>query len=310
MSIEYRSNDSPFRVPCAAVIRSKVLMAVRDFFHGRGYIEVETPVRIEAPPPELHIDAEPCGNGYLRTSPELHMKRLLAEGYGRIFQMGPCFRRGEKGPFHNPEYTMLEWYRCDADYMDMLRECRKLLIHVCRKVLGSPVLNCRSQKIHLARNWNVITVNKAFRNAAGWDPITSFDPDRFDVDLVTKVIPSFPADVPTVIKDYPAETAAMARCGRPPQGTAERLEVFAGGLELANAFSELTDPAEQKARFRQWRAERRRAGRDIYPEDTLFLAAMESGLPPSAGTALGVDRLVMLAADCLSIDMVRAFTEG
>ena len=161
-------------------LRSDVLAAVRDWFHGQGYIEVETPVRLPAPALEAHIDAEPSGACYLRTSPELYHKRLLAEGVEKLFELGPCFRAGERGPRHNPEYTMLEWYRVGCDYRDMLAETRALLLHVCRAVLPDDAVVCDDQRSRLTAPWVETTVSESFRRQAGWDPLTAFDEDRFD----------------------------------------------------------------------------------------------------------------------------------
>ncbi len=289
--------------------RSKILRAIREFFSQRDFIEVETPVRLPAPALELHIDAEPSGDQFLRTSPELHMKRLLAGGVPRIVQMGPCFRRGERGALHNPEYTMLEWYRSHADYVDILADAKALIAFVAQDVLGSTDIQFRGRPIALLPVWETITVAEAFRQFAGWDPTEAFDADRFDLDLVDKVEPQLPRDVPVVLKDYPVEAAALSRRrdGTPP--VAERWELYIGGLELANAYSELIDPAEQRARFEECRRRREALGKPVYPLDEPFLAAMEKGVPPCAGIALGVDRLVMLLTDAASLDDVMAFRE-
>lgn len=291
----------------ALEIRSHVFQAVREYFVGEGFAEVETPVRLPAPALELHIDAEPCGEQYLRTSPELHMKRLLAAGCERVFQIGPCFRRGERGRNHNPEYTMLEWYRAAADYRDILADARGLLPFAARRALGTTVIERGGHRIDLAGEWVVITVRQAFLDLAGWDPLRAYDGDRFDMDMVTKVEPGLPHDRPVVLTDYPGPAAALARCrpGDPP--FAERWELYVGGLELANAFSELTDPCEQRQRFEACAEDRRRLGKEVYPIDEPFLQALGKGLPPCGGVALGMDRLAMLIAGVDAIDGVRAF---
>ena len=288
-------------------VRSKVLQAVRRFFIEREFIEVETPVRIFVPALELHIEAEPSGGRYLRTSPELHMKRLLAAGCERIFQMGPCFRRGESGPFHNPEYTMLEWYRTGADYMDMLVDTKALFALVLEDVLGRAALRYQGNIIEVMPVWECVSVEEAFLRFAGWNPISDFDADRFDVDLVEKVQPGLPADRPTVLKDYPAQAASLARCRQGDVRMAERWELYVGGLELANAFSELTDPVEQRRRFDECAIQRGKMGHEVYPLEEEFLSALEDGLPACGGVAMGIDRLVMLVTDSASIDDVRLF---
>lgn len=288
-------------------LRSKVLQAIRRFFVTRDFIEVETPVRLPAPALESFIDAVPSGDWYLRTSPELHMKRLLAVGMPRIFQMGACFREGERGDHHSPEFTMLEWYRSDADYLTILRDTEALIREVADSVLGTGTFFFGNTTIHLATPWESISVSDAFRRFAGWDPVADFDPDRFDLDLINKVEPSLPLDRGVVLMDYPSEVAALARRSERDPRVAERWELYLGGLELANAFSELTDADEQRRRFEACAAERAAAGRDVYPLDYPFLAALEAGLPPCGGIALGVDRLTMLLANAPRIQDVIPF---
>ncbi len=290
------------------VLRSRLLHAIRCFFHMRGFAEVETPVRLTAPALELHIDAEPSGDHWLRTSPELHMKRLLAGGMEQIFQLGPCFRRGERGDRHHPEYTMLEWYRARADYTDILADTKALIAHCAQAVLGRTDLSYRGQAIQLLPRWERVTVAEAFQRWAGWNPAEHWDAERFDLDLVEKVEPNLPRECPVVLAEYPAPAAALARRKPADPRVAERWELYIGGLELANAYSELTDPVEQRARFEACAAARRALGKDVYPVDEAFLAAL-THMPPSGGIALGVDRLAMLFADADRLDDVMAFRE-
>lgn len=268
-------------------------------------MEVETPVRLKAPALETHIDAEPAGDHWLRASPELHMKRLLASGALMLFQLGPCFRRGERGEWHNPEYTMLEWYRADADYTDMLADTKALIAHLAA---GRDSMVYQGERIDLLPRWERISVKDAFTRWAGWDPVAAWDEDRFNLDLIEKVEPAMPRAVPVVLTDYPAAAAALAR--RKPDNplVAERWELYIGGVELANAYSELIDPVEQRARFEEAARQRRALGKEVYPLDEDFLAAL-SQMPPSGGIALGFDRLVMLFADAPTLDGVMAFRE-
>ena len=289
-------------------IRARVLAAIRSFFAAREFIEIETPIRLRAPALELHIDAEPSGEAYLRTSPELHMKRLLAAGYPRIYQVGACFRRGERGVRHNPEYTMLEWYRAHAGYTEILADTKALIAHVATAVHGSTDIVYQGVPIALMPVWERITVREAFLRFAGWDPVKDFDPERFDMDLVDKVEPQLPGGAPVVLTDYPVEAAALARCKDVEPPVAERWELYIGGLELANAYSELTDAAEQRRRFEACAAKRRELGKPVYPLDEEFLKSLAT-MPPSGGIALGVDRLVMLMADAATLDDVMAFRE-
>ena len=289
--------------------RSRALRAVRDFFYSEAFTEVETPVRVPAPALETHIDAPASGRAWLRTSPELHMKRLLAAGCERLFQIGPCFRTGECGSRHNPEFTLLEWYRAGADYTDILRDTEALFARVFQTVMGRTAITYRGAAIDFAKPWHCVTVRDAFRRWAGWDPAANWDEERFERDLVTLVEPALPQDRPCVLTDYPAPAAALARLKPHDPAVAERWEVYVGGLELANAFSELCDPAAQRARFLDTAEARRRLGKEVYPLDEPFLAALEQGLPPCGGIALGIDRLVMLACDAADIAEVRPFCQ-
>ncbi|HMP89112.1 MAG TPA: EF-P lysine aminoacylase EpmA [Kiritimatiellia bacterium] len=294
----------------ALKMRSKALLGVRLFFQSRDFIEVETPTRLKFPALETHIDAEPSGEYYLRTSPELHMKRLLAAGYERIYQIGPCFRKGERGERHHPEYTMLEWYRIDSDYMDILKDTHGLVAELARRATGGTSrITIQGRNVDLAREWKVITVSEAFKTFAGWDPAENFDEDRFNRDLVEKVEPALPLHQPTILKDYPIEAGAFARSKPGAPHLAERWELYLGGLEIANAYSELIDPIEQESRFHKAAEARAVLGKPVYPIDAQFIECMKAGLPPCAGIALGLDRLLMVFAQAASLDEVMAFRE-
>ncbi len=289
-------------------LRAATLRAIRQFFCERAFLEVDTPLRVPAPALELYIDAIPAGGEYLRTSPELQMKRLLAAGYPRLFQIGPCFRQDERGDRHHPEFSMLEWYRAQADYMTVLADAKALIAAVAQAVLGRSCLNWPGRPpLELLPVWDVLTVSQAFKNFAGWDPVAAFDPERFDLDLVNKVEPNLSLERPVVLMDYPAAAAALARRRPSDPRLAERWELYIGGLELANACSELTDPKEQRARFAAAAAARAARGAPVYPSDEKFLAALDAGLPPSAGVALGIDRLIMLLTGATSLDAVLPF---
>ena len=265
--------------------RARVLREIRAFFDARGFTEVETPVRIPAPAPEPHIDCPPSDDWFLRASPELQMKKLLAAGMERIYQIGPCFRAGEKGRRHSPEFTMLEWYRANADYSDIARDAEELVGEVLRP----------RRSAALPR----VTVREAYLRWAGWDPVEAWDQDRFDFDMATKIEPNLPKE-PLFLTDYPAPAASLARLKSDDPRVAERWELYVDGIELANAFTELIDPFEQRRRFELAREERRALGEADYPLDEKFLDAL-ARMPPSGGVALGVDRLVMLACGASSI---------
>ena len=273
--------------------RASMMRTIRAFFDSRGFVEVETPVRIPAPAPEPHIDCPASGDWFLRASPELQMKRLLAAGLPRIYQIGPCFREGERGSRHAPEFTMLEWYRAKAGYMEIARDMEELVGEVLRTRWGA------SGPPPFA--W--ITVREAYRRWAGWDPVEEWDQDRFDFDMATKIEPNLPKE-PLFLADYPAAAASLSKLKADDPRVAERWELYVGGMELANAFTELTDAAEQRRRFEAAREERRALGEADYPLDEDFLADLQR-MPPAGGVALGVDRLAMLACGAASIDEVR-----
>ncbi|MBR4522920.1 MAG: EF-P lysine aminoacylase GenX [Kiritimatiellae bacterium] len=262
--------------------RAAVVRQIRAFFDDRGFVEVETPVRIAAPAPEPHIDCPPSIDRFLRASPELQMKKLLAAGMDKIYQLGPCFRLGENGRRHSDEFTMLEWYRKGAGYLDILSDMEELL-----------------------RPWTRleeiprITVREAYLKYAGWDPFAAFDQDRFDLDMATKVEPNLGGWV--FLMDYPPECASLAKLAH---GHAERWELYVDGLELANAFTELCDGDEQRRRFAAARQERRALGEADYPLDEEFLELLPL-VGAAAGVALGVDRLVMALSGATDIAEVR-----
>lgn len=291
-------------------LRAMLNDATRRFFRERGFLEVDTPVLLAANAPEANIDAIPAGAGWLRTSPELHMKRLLAAGYEKIFQLGPVARDGEHGRWHHPEFTLLEWYRADAGYLEILADTKALLSFVAKELRGTTDFTWQGKPVSFAQElWEKSTVSQAFIQHTGWDPALMFDPDRFDLDLVTRVEPALPSDHPVLLIDYPAPLAALARRKPDDPLRAERWELYLGGIELANAYSELNDPAEQRARFEQANAARTKRGAKPYPIDEAFLAALAQ-MPPSGGIALGLDRLLMILADADSLDAVLPFRHG
>ncbi len=287
--------------------RALVYKSIRNFFEEQGFLEVETPIRVPTIAPETHITPVESEAWFLSTSPELHMKRMLAAGYERLFQISRSFRKGERGQWHNPEFTMLEWYRADADYRQMVKDIEQLVVIVANRLGLSTVLRYGGQDVDLSLPWPRITVRDAFLHAAGWDPITEPDSLRFDLDLVTKVIPSFIPSRPTVLIDYPAAMASLARLKPDEARLAERAEVFIGNLELANTYSELRDAREQENRFREAIEQIHKEQGQLIAIPRQFLEAM-AYLPECGGVALGIDRLLMLLCDADSIDKVIAFT--
>jgi lysyl-tRNA synthetase class 2 len=289
------------------IIRARIIQAIRRFFIDHDYIEIETPIRIPAPAPETHIDAVESGNWFLQTSPELCMKRLLAAGFRRIFQICKCFRQGERGRLHLPEMTMLEWYRINSNYLDMMNECETLISRVARQLNSKNVMTYQGAEINLKPPWSRISVAEAFKRFTSVSMEAALENDRFDEIMVEAIEPNLGQPQPVFLYDYPASRGALARSKPQDSRYAERFELYIGGLEICNAFSELTDPVEQRQRFESERNRRQNSGRLIYPMPEKFLSALGE-MPEAAGNALGIDRLVMLFSDAHKIDDVVAFT--
>ena len=279
----------------ALLFRAKVLSAVRRAFDGEGFAETETPVGISAPAAEEYIDAPRAGDFFLRTSPELEMKRLLCAGMDRIYQIGPCFRADENGRLHRSEFTMLEYYRAGWNYLELLDFTRRFVLSAALEVNGSPEIRYRGQAIDLSREWEILSVRDAFaRFAPESADDAAREESRFEILLTEYVEPNLPKDRPCVLMDYPVRFGAFARAKESDPSLAERWEVYAGGVELANAYGELTDPAVQRARFEQFAGTRKRLGLSEYPVPSAFLDDLDRGMPDCSGAAMGFDRLVML----------------
>lgn len=259
--------------------RARILRALRQFFDERGYLEVHTPVLVSSPAMEEHLEAVPAAEGFLHTSPEFAMKRVLAAGLHRIYQISPCFRAEESGRHHHREFSLLEWYRAGCTLTELMDETEALL-HTCANAVGRPAP--RLERV----------------------PASSLLADTGDEDAwfrtwVERVEPSF--STPVLVYDYPAWQAALATT----RGTvANRFEVFMNGLELCNAFHEERDPDELRRRWEAGNARRVARGQPPHPIDERFLAAMPS-MPDSCGIALGVDRLVMALTDTDDIAAVQ-----
>lgn len=287
-------------------LRAVLIQALRTFFIDRGYLEVETPLRIPAPAPEAHIVPIASEGWFLQTSPELCMKRLLAAGIPKIFQLCKCFRKAERGDRHLPEFTMLEWYAADSDYRDLMMDCEALLRHLAAAMGKDGMLEWQGHRIELGPKWERITVAEAFHRYAPCTVEEALAKDRFDEMLVEYVEPHLGMTTPTFLCDYPAVLGALARLSSDESTVAERFELYVAGLELANGFSELVDPMEQRARFVAEQEAIRQQGREPGPMPESFLAELAE-MEQAAGIALGVDRLVMLFGGADSIDQVVAF---
>jgi len=287
--------------------RARLLQGIRQFFIGKGYLEVETPHRIPTPAPESHIDAVPSETWFLHTSPELCMKRMMAAGYGKIFQICRCWREKERGSRHLPEFTLLEWYRAGADYQPLMDECEDLIGFVARAVDAWPTIHFRGCEIDLLSPWERISVKEAFQQNTHISMTEALNKDLFDEMMVQEIEPKLGIRKPTFLYDYPAERGALARLKKAEPDVAERFEFYMGGLELANGFSELVDSEEQRKRFHSENENRKSASKPIYSMPEKFLDELDE-MPLSAGIALGVDRLVMIFLNAGTIDEVVAFT--
>lgn len=312
-------------------VRGRILAELRAFFAAAGYVEVETPALQISPGLEPHLKAfaatlhDPRDGSvrpfYLHTSPEFAMKKLLAGGLPRIWQLAHVFRDGERSATHHPEFAMLEWYRAGVSYRELMDECEGLLRRV-QAAADVPAFRWRGRNADANGPWQRLTVAQAFERYAGIDLLATIpDPARPNPALLgsaavaigiephpgddwetlffriflERIEPHLGIGAPTIVFEYPVSMAALSRQKPEDPRLAERFELYVCGLELANAFGELTDPAEQRARFAADQARKKALYDETYPVDEDFLAALEYGLPECAGIALGFDRLVMLS---------------
>jgi lysyl-tRNA synthetase class 2 len=319
--------------------RERIVAAIRGFFAERGFAEVDTPALQVSPGLEPHLQAfataldEP-GEGprprFLHTSPEFAMKKLLVAGVPRLFQLAHCFRNAERSRTHHPEFTMLEWYRAGADYRDLMADCEDLLA-AAGTAAGAWQFTWQGRSADPRGRWSYLSVAEAFERFCGIDLLaTAPDPEAPSLALLAdaarplgiaphagdgwddlffrlfleRIEPHLGIGAPTILYDYPVSMAALARVKPDDPRLAERFELYVCGLELANAFGELTDAAAQRRRFLADQAVKRRRYGEAYPIDEDFLAALAHGMPESAGIALGVDRLVMLATGAGTIEEV------
>lgn len=341
------------------LIREQVQYAIREYFVKQGFNEVETPLLVEHPGTEPYLEVFETDllkadghrqHAFLLTSPEYAMKKLIVAGMHNIFQICKSFRNGEgESGRHNPEFTILEWYRSPGDYADIMNDCEGLLQHIAGHTLrwkqgragrvgegkgesDSPlILNYQGKTYDLSSPWERISVVQAFEKYVGVDADTLLDEHAlkvaaaakgYHVDdsttweqaynqlLLNEIEPHLGQTKPTILYDYPASQAALSQPKKSDPRFAERFEFFLGGLELGNAFSELSDAEEQEQRFTQELAERAALGKTKYELDHDYIDALRVGLPPTGGIAVGVDRLVMLFADTTDLRDVTFFPVG
>jgi elongation factor P--(R)-beta-lysine ligase len=316
--------------------RIRLIAAIRGFFAERGFAEVDTPALQVSPGLEPHLMAFATGLAepgagprprYLQTSPEFAMKKLLVAGVPRLFQLAHCFRNGERSRTHHPEFTMLEWYRADAGYDDLMADCEALL----RAAAGGASFTWQGRSADPAAPWHYLSVAAAFEQFCHIDLLaTAPDPEAPSLPLLAqaarpldvvahpgdswedlffrlfleRIEPHLGTGAPTILYDYPVSLAALARAKPGDARLAERFELYVCGLELANAFGELIDAGAQRRRFLADQEKKRARYGTTYPIDEDFLAALAHGMPQSAGIALGLDRLVMLASGAQTIEDV------
>lgn len=288
-------------------LRHQASRAVRRYFDEADFVEVETPLIVPSPGLDLHLDAfeVPYGDErrYLITSPEYQMKRVLAGGLTRIYQLARCFRKGEVGARHEPEFTLIEWYRAFAGSSDVMSDTENLVAFVAKSTLGTTILPCG---VDVAPPWPRRRVADVFEEFAKVT-VESVLPDeeRFFRLYVDEVEPRLGND-PFFLTHWPASMASLARLWPDDPGVADRFEAYIGGLEISNGFGELVDAEEQRRRLVRDQKERTQEGLPAYPIDERFLGALEESIPPSGGNALGFDRLVMLLSGASHIEDVLA----
>lgn len=310
-------------------VRAKILREIRNYFEEQDFLEVEPPTLVRAPGLEINIKAVRAGRGYLITSPEYSMKRLLAGGLERIFTTARVFRSEEEGKQHSVEFTMLEWYRAWATLDDIVSDTEQIVGRAVNAVRGRCSVRVDMREVDLSPPWKRLTVSEAFNRWAGFGLIgyespealrqkmtrNGIDPgqavhwdDLFYICFVDRIQPGLATlNHAVLLTEWPIALAALARCKPEAPEWALRFEAYVGGVELANAFDELTDATEQHARFEREQLMRQERNLEVYPIDPRFMSALHEGLPPSAGIALGVDRLAMLAAGASELRTVSAF---
>ncbi len=299
-----------------------MLQRIRAFFDLHGVMEVETPVLSRAATSEVHLDSwcvtsndQPEQTYFLQTSPELFMKRLLADSAEDIYQICKVFRAGEQGTRHNPEFTLLEWYRVGFDLAALMQEVESLLNELLSNCIRAPAMHTTYEAVfqdilHIDPfSASMEQLTQCYQDKTGSQPPSmSNRQDALDLLMSEVIEPALPANRLVFVNGYPAQQASLARIDDNDPRTARRFEVFCGGLELANGFEELTDANEQQQRMHHENQQRQAAGLDEVPLDEHFLSALRAGLPACSGVAVGLDRILMLMTNETQIDRVISFS--
>ena len=306
----WRSNAGPAHLKA----RADLLQDIRQYFARLGVMEVETPLISQAGNTDPEIDSMKTDSGaYLRTSPEFALKRLLASGSGDIYELGRVFRAGESGRSHNPEFTMLEWYRNGFSYQQLMDEVAALVKHCGRGKFDQWPIEKLSYRELFQRYLDIdpfsadTTELSAVANRHGIDDIELRRKQWLDLLISAVIQPALPGNCLTFVSDFPADQAALARVRNTTPPVAERFELYLGCTELANGYQELTDAVEQQRRFDAENTLREQRGQTKYEVDHHLIKALEHGLPACAGVALGVDRLLMAVCGAETISEVIAF---
>ncbi len=319
-----------------ALLRAKILRLTRTFFQDRGFLEVDTPLVDVCPSMEPAIkafetdyfDAGARHTMYLQSSPEYNMKKLLVGGYGNIYQITKSFRNSELTRLHNPEFTILEWYRTGSDYHRIMDDVQDLMTFLVKGIKSGSTINYLNKKVDLSPPYDRLTIKDAFRIYSNIDLESLTDTEYYDIlrgkgleikrndadfsvffyyIFVNEIEPNLGNDKPVFLMDFPVRLGSLARKKSDEPECVERFELYIRGLELCNAFSELNDHDEQLSRFLTEKRQRADRGLGDYPIDEDFLGFLKTGMPDAAGVAFGIDRLLMLFADTDDINDVILF---
>ncbi len=320
--------------------RSNLIQRIRSFFLERGFLEIDAPTLVHYPGQEPHLEPFQTWHGsvrreatplYLQTSPEFSMKKLLASGFEKIFYLGHSFRNEPVSNLHQPEFLMLEWYRAYANYTDIMADCEELLRFLVEFLYSKQSISFGSESLDFSKPFHRLTVVQALKEFSQIDYESIREPadfaraarrkgyrtvgnswawdDIFFKIFLNEIEPKLGNPIPTFLTEYPISMGALAHRIETKPDFVERFELYVSGIELANAFTELNDPEEQVARFLEDQSVRKKTGKESFPIDPDFVEALRIGMPPAAGIALGVDRLLMILLDQPSIESVIYFPE-